>query len=50
MIAVGSQRIFTKVNLIDKLLIDTDLLYKRLIIHANMETVQLIVRWWNLWV
>ena len=39
--AVGSQRIFTKVNLIDKLLIDTDLLYKRLILHANMETVQL---------
>ena len=39
--AGGSQRIFTKVNLIDKLLIGTDLLYKRLILHAYMETVQL---------
>ena len=39
--AVGSQRIFTKVNLIDKLLIDTDLVYKRLILHAHMESVQL---------
>ena len=39
--AGGSQRIFTKVNLVDKLLIGTDLLYKRLILHAYMETVQL---------
>ena len=39
--AGGSQIIFTKVNLIDKLLIGTDLLYKRFILHAYMETVQL---------